>query len=163
MTDYIFHSNIINFVIVVAFFIWLLFFKLDIIGFFAKKSEETINTIRKSENKKEEAIKNLIDTESSLKNVDSDIKDIIDNAKILAKKIEENSEIKIKEEILNLKSRETALREGYEKKAVKEVSQKVSKAAISVSKEYIENSLDENAHKELIYNFINDLEEMRIE
>ena len=84
MINYIFHSNIINFIIVLAFFIWLLFFKLDIVGFFGKKSEETVNTIKKSENKKADAIQHLAQTKSSLENVDIDVREIVRNAEELA-------------------------------------------------------------------------------
>ncbi|MCQ2957532.1 MAG: hypothetical protein MJ180_01365 [Candidatus Gastranaerophilales bacterium] len=163
MIEYIFHSNIINFILVLAFFIWLLFFKLDIIGMLAKKSEETINTIKKSENKKEEAIKHLADTKTSLQNVDNDVKEIVQNAKQLAKNLEEKAESKLKDELVNLENRANILKEGYESKAKEEITKKIANAAVAVSKEYIENSLDENTHRELIYNFINDLENMRVE
>jgi len=55
------------------------------------------------------------------------------------------------------------LKEAHESKAKEEVSRNIALAAVAVSKEYIENSLDENSHKELIYNFINDLDNMKVE
>ena len=163
MIHYIFHSNIINFIIVLIFFIWLLFFKLDVIAFFGKKSQETIDTIRNSENKKKDAINHLEETKSSLKNVDSDVKKIVNDAKKIAKTIEEKAEIKLKDELVNLENRSKLLEAGYVSKAKEEISRKISTAAVAVSEEYIKNSLDENTHKELIYNFINDLDNMKVE
>ena len=163
MMHYIFHSNIINFIIVLIFFIWLLFFKLDVIGFFGRKSQETIDTIKNSENKKEEAINHLKETKSSLKNVDNEVKQIVDDAKKIAKSIEEKAETKLKDELVNLDNRAKLLEAGYVSKAKEEISRKISNAAVAISEEYIKNSLDEETHKELIYNFINDLDNMRVE
>ena len=163
MMHYIFHSNIINFIIVLVFFIWLLFFKMDIIAFFGRKSQEIIDTIKNSENKKEEAINHLEETKSSLKNVDKDVKKIVDDAKKIAKTIEEKAETKLKDELVNLDNRSKLLEAGYVSKAKEEISRKISNAAVAVSEEYIKNSLDDKTHKELIYNFINDLDNMRVE
>jgi len=163
MMHYIFHSNIINFIIVVVFFIWLLFFKIDIVAFFGKKSQETIDTIKTSENKKTDAINHLEETKTSLENIDNDVRKIVNDAKEIAKTIEEKAEIKLQDELVNLETRTQLLEAGYVSKAKEEISRKISNAAVTVSKEYIENSLDVETHRELIYNFINDLDNMRVE
>ena len=161
--NYIFHSNVINFILVAIFFIWLLFFKLDIVNFFEKKSQHIKSLIKGSEQKKEDAIKHLCDTKDALKNVDNDVEKIVSDAQEIAKTIEEKSQEKLNSELVNLENRANILKEAHESKAKEEVSRKVALAAIAVSKEYIENSLDENTHKELIYNFINDLDELKVE
>jgi len=158
-----FSKNLFNFICVVAFFIWLLFYKIDIISLFAKKAEETKNTIKNSENKKADAIVHLNNTKDSLKNIDSDVEKIIENAKDIAKTMSEKAEDKLKKELNSLEERTNILTKGYEHRVQSEVSKNIANAAIMVSKEYMQNSLDENAQKELIYNFINDLENMRAE
>ena len=158
-----FTTNLFNFIIVVGFFVWLLFFQLDITGIFAKKQKEIIGSINSSENRKNDAIKFFEETKNSLKNVDNDIKKIDTDAKSLAQKIEEQNSVKIQKEIANIENRTDILKTNHENKAKEEVSQQIANAAIAVSKEYIENSLDENTQKELIYNFIEDLENMRVE
>jgi len=158
-----FSKNLFNFVLVVAFFVWLLFFKLDVLGMLANKAQETIDTIKKSEDGKKQAEKHLKDTKKSLKNVDKDVEKIVDDAKVIAKTIKDKSKEKLNAELENLEKRATVLKEGYEQKAKNEVSKTIANAAVAVSKEYIVNSLDENTHKELIYNFINDLDNMRVE
>ena len=158
-----FSKNLFNFILVVAFFVWLLFFKLDILGMLSKKAEETIDTIKKSEDSKKEAEKHLKDTKKSLKNVDKDVEKIVEDAKVIANTIEEKSKEKLQVELDNLEKRAAVLKDGYEQKAKNEVSKKIANAAIAVSKEYIVNSLDDETHRELIYNFINDLDNMREE
>ena len=60
MMDYIFNSNIINFLIVASFLIWLLFFKIDVVKFFDKKSQETLEKEEKElQEEKEKIDKNL--------------------------------------------------------------------------------------------------------
>ena len=157
-----FMKNAFNFIIVAGSFIFA-YFALNVTGIFEKKSKEISDTIKNSEDKKATAISHLEETKNSLKNVDKDIAKIVSDAKELAQVIAEKSDVKLKAELDNLKERENILKDGYEKKAEKEVFIKISNAAISVSKEYIENSLDENTHKELIYDFINNLDNMRVE
>ena len=159
----LFTTNLLNFIIVVAFFIWLLFFKLDVINIFAQKRQKTINAINSSENRKNDSIKYFEETKNSLKNIDKDLEKIDTDAKSLAQKIEEQNAIKIQKEVEGIENRTNILKINHENKAKEEVSQKIASAAIAVSKEYIENSIDENTQKELIYDFINNLENMRVE
>ncbi len=159
----LFTTNLFNFIIVAGFFIWLLFFKLDIIDVFAKKRQQIINSINSSENRKNDSIKYFNDTKDSLKNINKDIEKIDADAKSVAQKIEEQNAIKIQKEIEGIENRANILKVSHQNKAKEEVSQKIASAAIAVSKEYIENSLDENTQKELIYDFINNLESMRVE
>ena len=49
---WVFKSNLFNFILVLGFFVWLLFYFLDVIGILDKKSKETIKTITDAENKK---------------------------------------------------------------------------------------------------------------
>ena len=161
--EFILHSNVFNFFVVAYFLYWILFKKLDVIAFFEKKSQEIKSYIKNSEQKKVDAIKHYGDTQKALKNVDNDVKQIVSDAQVIAKTIEEKSEAKLSVELANLDNRTTLLKEAHESKAKEEVSSAIALAAVAVSKEYIENSLDENAHKELIYNFINDLEKMKVE
>ena len=161
--NYILHSNFINFIFVAWFLCWLLFKKLDVVAFFEKKSQETKNLIRNSADKKTDAIKHFNETKKALKNVDVDVDKILSDAQEISKTIEEKSQNKLNSEILDLENRTEILKDAHESKAKEEVSRKVAMAAIAVSKEYIEQTLDENTHKELIYNFINDLEKMKVE
>ena len=158
-TSPFFTSNLFNFIIVAAFFIWLLFYFLDVVSILDKKSKETVKSITDAENKKTESQKHLEDTKKSLQNVDNDVKEILSEAENIAQNIENSSKIKLDEELLNLKNRENLLKNAQVSKAKDEVSVVIANAAVALSKEYIKNSLDEKAQKELIYNFINDLDE----
>lgn len=161
--NYIFHSNVINFILVAYFLYWLLFKKLDVIKFFEEQSEKVKSSIKNSENKKNDAINYLGQTKESLKNVDNDVAKIVADAEDIAKTIEEKSQTKLDAELSNLENRTNILKEAHESKAKEEVSRKIAMAAVAISKEYIENALDENAHRDLIYNFISDLDEMRVD
>ena len=143
-----FSKNLFNFLVVLGFFAWLLV-KFDFLGILDKKKDEIISTIRNAENRKKQSVKELQNTTNALKNIDKDIEQIVNEAKNIAKNIEQKSQEKLKQ--------------GYESKAKIEVSQKIANASVAIAKQYIENSLDENMHKELIYNFINNLENMRVE
>lgn len=157
-TSPLFVSNLFNFILVAVFFIWLLFYVLDVVGIMDKKSKETIQAITDAENKKADAQRHFENTKKSLENVDEDVKNIVSDAKNIAQNIETNSETKLAEELVNLKNRETVLKEAQIMKAKNEVSVVIANAAVAVSEEYIKNSLDEATHKELIYNFIDDLD-----
>lgn len=161
--SYIFKSNVINFILVVLFLYWLLFIKIDIIKFLEDKSKEIIDTIRQAESKKANAIQKLENTKESLKNIDVEMDKIVFDAHNLSDDIRAKSKEKIKKELANIEERTVALEKAHQSKAKEEVSRKVANASILVAKEYIENSLDEATHKELIYNFINDLDNMRVE
>lgn len=158
-TSPFFTSNLFNFIIVAAFFVWLLFYFLDVVSILDKKSKETLKSITDAENKKSEAQKELEETKKSLQHIDNDVKEIVNEAKNLAQNIEDNSKIKLDAELLSLKNRENLLKNEQINKAKDEISIVIANAAVAVSKEYIGNSLDEETHKELIYNFINDLDE----
>lgn len=161
-TNPFFSKNLFNFLVVIVFFTWL-FKKINFIGILNNKKDEIIKLIRNAETKKEQSIKKFEQTNNELKNIDNDIAKIISDAKNISKSIEEKSQEKLNNEILNLDKRAEKLKQGYENKAKIEVSQKIANASIAISKQYIENSLDEKMHKELIYNFINNLENMRVE
>ena len=161
--SYIFKSNVINFILVVLFLYWLLFIKIDSIKFLEDKSKEIIDTIRQAESKKANAIQKLENTKESLKNIDVEMDKIVFDAHNLSDDIRAKSKEKIKKELANIEERTVALEKAHQSKAKEEVSRKVANASILVAKEYIENSLDEASHKELIYNFINDLDNMRVE
>ena len=158
-TNSLFTSNLFNFILVAAFFVWLLFYFIDIVGILDKKSKETIMTITNAENKKAEAQNHLEETKNSLKNVDKDVENIVANAKETAKNNEEHSSAKLSEELQSIKGRTKFIQDSHRAKAEREVSATVANAAVIISKEYIKNSLDEKTHKELIMNFINDLDE----
>ncbi len=166
--DYISHtlfftSNTFNFIIVVAFFVWLLFGKLDFVGVLENKRKEITEYINNSESKKANAIKYFAETKESLKNIDYETQKIISDAKAIAESIEDKTKNKIEEELAGLENRVKILKEAHESKIKEEISQKIANAAILVSKEYIENSLNEGTHKELIYSFIDNLENMKVE
>ncbi len=154
-----FTTNFFNFILVVAFFVWLLFYFIDVVGILDKKSKETAKTISDSENKKTEAQKQLDDTKKSLQNIDSEVKKIISEANNIAKNIKSNSNLKLEEELSNIKSRENILKDAQLKKAKNNISVIIANAAVCVSKEYIKNSLDEKMQQELIYDFIDSLDE----
>ena len=158
-TNPFFTSNLFNFILVAAFFVWLLFYFIDVIGILDKKSKETISTIANAENKKAEAQNHLEETKNSLKNVDKDVENIVANAKETAKANEEQSSAKLSKELQSIKNRTMLIQNSQRDKATNEISATVANAAVAVSKEYIKNSLDEKTHRELIMNFINDLDE----
>ena len=158
-THALFTSNLFNFVLVIGFFVWLLFYFIDIVGIMDKKSKETAKSISDAENKKIEAQIQLEAAKKSMKNVDIEVKGIISAGKNIAKNIEDNYKTKLDDELTSLKNRENLLHAAQIGKAQNEVSIVIANAAVAVSKEYIKNSLDEDTHKELIYNFIEDLDE----
>ena len=158
-TNPLFTTNLFNFILVSAFFVWLLFFKLDVVGMLDKKSKETAKLISDAENKNTEAQMHLEETQKSMQNLDEETKKIVTEAKNLAKNLEASSQAKLENELTSLKNREILLQDAQINKAKNKVSVVIANAAVAISKEYIKNSLDENTHRELIYNFIDDLDE----
>ncbi len=154
-------SNTLNFLLFIGFFIWL-FIKIDFSGIISKKRQEIIDTIKKSEEDKIKAKENLEKTQESLKNIDNDIQKIIDEGKNTANLVKQQAEEKVVKELNSIKEKTDKQFEANENKVKNEISKSVVSAAIAISKQHIISSLDETTQKELIYKFIDELDNLEV-
>jgi F-type H+-transporting ATPase subunit b len=154
-------SNSLNFILFLIFFAWL-FKKIDFSGIIAKKRQEIIDTIKKSEEDKLKAKENLEKTQDSLKNIDNDIQKIIDDGKNTANLVKQQAEEKVVKELNSIEEKTQKQFEANENKVKNEISKSVVTAAIAISKQHIISSLDETTQKELIYKFIDELDNLEV-
>ena len=154
-------SNSLNFILFLIFFVWL-FKKIDFSGIIARKRQEIIDTIKKSEEDKLKAKENLEKTQESLKNIDNDIQKIIDDGKNTANLVKKQAEEKVVRELDSIKEKTEKQLEANENKVKNEISKSVVSAAIAISKQHIISSLDEQTQKELIYKFIDELDNLEV-
>ncbi len=154
-------SNSLNFILFLIFFAWL-FKKIDFSGIIAKKRQEIIDTIKKSEEDKINAKENLEKTQESLKNIDDDIQKIIEDGKNTANLVKQQAEERVVKELDSIKEKTEKQFEANENKVKNEISKSVVSAAIAISKQHIISSLDEKTQKELIYKFIDELDNLEV-
>ena len=154
-------SNSLNFILFILFFVWL-FKKIDFSGIISKKRQEIINSIKKSEEDKIKAKENLEKTQDSLKNIDEDVQKIIDDGKNTANLVKQQAEEKVVKEIKAIEEKTEKQLEANENKVKNEISKSVVSAAIAISKQHIISSLDEKTQKELIYKFIDELDNLEV-
>lgn len=154
-------SNLLNFILFILFFVWL-FKKIDFSGFISKKRQEIIDSIKKSEEDKIKAKENLEKTQDSLKNIDEDVQKIIDDGKNTANLVKQQAEEKVIKEIKSIEEKTEKQLEANENKVKNEISKSVVSAAIAISKQHIISSLDEKTQKELIYKFIDELDNLEV-
>ena len=154
-------SNLLNFILFILFFVWL-FKKIDFSGFISKKRQEIIDSIKKSEEDKIKAKENLEKTQDSLKNIDEDVQKIIDDGKNTANLVKQQAEEKVIKEIKSIEEKTEKQLEANENKVKNEISKSVVSAAIAISKQHIISSLDEKTQKELIYKYIDELDNLEV-
>jgi F-type H+-transporting ATPase subunit b len=161
LLEYIFESNIINFLIVFSFIVYLMV-KFNLVGVIENKKNQIIKAIEDSKAKVETSKAELAESKNKVKNIDTEKNQIINEAQKVAKTLSEQIEEDAlkKKEAIELKSEKTI--EGEKQKAIKDVSIKVADAAFEVAKQHIIQSLDNKKQLELIDEFINNLEEIKV-
>lgn len=159
--EYLFHSNIFNWLLVVIFVLWLLK-KFDVIGFFETKQKEIKDSIEKALQAKEEAQKELQDTQEKIKNVEAETTAIIEDSKetavVMSDKVKDNATLKVKE--LNENTQKTI--EAQTKSTVNSLSKEVTSAAFEIAQEHIKSAMNDDIQKEYIDEFIDNLENVKV-
>lgn len=159
--DLIFSSNILNFILVVIFLVWV-----------SKKTKvfsaisETQNLIKRgitnSDEEKNKAESQFQANKKKVKKVNDEVRLIIREANgiasSLADRILGEAEIQSKE----MDQRTEKVINVVDKAASHEVARDISRAAFIIAEEHIKQAMDAKLHKKYIDEFINDLETLKV-
>lgn len=161
LLDYIFNSNVINFLIVVWILVYL-FKKFDILGAIPKQQQFIIDKIEHSEKIKQEAQDEYNETEEKFKNVDAESKEIVENGKSISVSLVEQIEKETEQQKEVLSEKTDKLIEAQKQQAANEITNEISRAAIYVAKEHIKKSVNEDMHDKFINEFIDNLDNVKV-
>ena len=129
---------------------------------FSNFLDNKINDIREeilvASNLHQEA-KNLLSEEKKrLQGLDSEINIIIEEGKLKAQNLYNESKEKINKEIMKLEKSAKEKIKYLENEAVIEIQNKISKHSIKLTEKFLEETLSKEDHSEMISNSINELE-----
>ena len=155
--EYILHSNLINFLIMVYLLV-LIFKKCKLGNAIDKISYEIINNVETSANAVQKALAEYKEAKRESRTVNQKTDKIISEAKEKIEKFEEKNanEIKEKEELLekNVKKTERAYLDRRIQKTTAEIKCAISKLSV----ETIKDMLNEEMHKKIIVDAMDELD-----
>lgn len=161
--QYILHSNIINFAIMI-YILAVIIKKLNLGNNFKKSIEDVELEIKKSDNEKEKSKKLLEEAQELLDNLPKDIelieKTSEEKTKAFRNSIDENTQ----KSIFNIDRNIKKILSIEEKKISNIMTEKTSKASIELAKKHIENLLNETPelHNKYIMESLDELDKVTI-
>ncbi len=159
--DYIFHSNIINFIIVVAFLVWLNKVQ-KFTSIIDQRQEEISTKVLDSEESKRRAEFKLEQTKTQLCNSSEKIDAIVKDGKQVAKSLSSEIVIEAKKDAKELESKTEHVIDTKRTQAVSEIKIKITGAAFEIAREHIKQSLDDRMHQKFIDEFIESLDNLKV-
>ncbi len=155
--EYILHSNLINFLIMV-YLLALIFKKFKLGNILDKISYEIINNVETSANAVQKALSEYKEAKRESRTVNQKTDKIISDAKEKIEKFKEKNavEIKEKEELLekNVEKQEDAYLDRRIQKTTNEIKCAISKLSV----ETIKSMLNEELHKKIIVDAMDELD-----
>lgn len=159
--EYIFHSNIINMIIVFSFLVWLIK-KFDLAKILNNYSENIESDIKKVEQDKRVAQSVLQEMKESAKEIKKNVNKIIEEAKssaqVMSNRIDYEKEQKINEINKNL----TKMIDIENKSMQEKITQDFSQEVYMKAEEKIKQKLDNQLHNKFINDFIDNLDEKQV-
>lgn len=154
-------SNLFNFIIFIILFA-LIFKKFDIKGLLESARQKVINFIELSKQEKEEALSKLTKAQSSIANLENELKVIIDDAGKSAEIIKEKILTEAQKQLESIESSAEKFILAEEKQLVAKLAKTTSKASVEVAKAHISNVLNETPtlHEKYINESIDELDRL---
>ena len=141
------------FFIIFGSFIWK---KLS--NFLDNKINDINQEILVASNLHQEAKKLLSEEKKKLQGLDSEINTILEEGKLKAQNLYNESKEKVNKEIMKLEKSATEKIKYLENEAVSEIKNKISEKSIKLTMRFLEETLNKEDHSEIINNSINELE-----
>jgi len=160
-SQYIFHSNVINWLIVVALVVWLIK-KVDVVGILKSRQEQVAQNIAKAEEAKAQAKKVLEEAQESVKGLDAQVAGILAEAKVSAESISEKIQNDTEQKLEDIQKNLQRTISVEEKSAAEDVLQGLSLEAFELASGKIKDSLNDELHHKYINNFIDSLDETKV-
>ncbi len=152
-------SNTFNFAILVI-ILAVIFAKINLPEIIEKIRSEISGAIENAQTEKETADKKLKNAKKVLKNLDNEIKEKIDGAKLNAKtqsdKIIQDSDLQVKRIETGIKKTINAI----EKKISTQLTEETAKKSLELAKKHILAQLDDNLHQKFIDESIEELDKI---
>ena len=159
--EYILNSNILNSIVVFIVLVWI-FKKFDISSAIDARQKEIDNMIALVENEKKESAKDLSHVEKEYKNTNNEIIQIKETSRHVVNSLIEEINKDLQKEIDDISCKTAKNLDEETSKACSDVSSYISRAALNLAEEHIKQSIDINIHKKFIYEFINDLDKIKV-
>ncbi len=159
--DYIFHSNIINFIIVVAFLLWLNKVQ-KFTSIIDQRQEEISTKVLDSEESKMRAEFKLEETKKQLSSSNEKIDTIVKDGKEVAKSLSSEIIIEAKTYAKDIEAKTENVIDTKRTQAVSEIKTKITGAAFEIAREHIKQSLDDRMHHKFIDEFIEGLDNLKV-
>jgi len=159
--DYILNSNVLNNIAVLLFLIWLVK-KFDMLSVIEKTQKDIDKEISHAETKKEETKEELSTVELEYENIESELSSVKETSKQIANSLVEEIHKGTQKEVDDITHKTAKNLEEETTKAYGDVATYISKAALNIAEEHIKKSVDINLHKKFIYDFIDDLDKIKV-
>ncbi len=160
--DYILYSNVINFIIVIAFLVWLNKVQ-KFTSIIDQRQEEISAKVLDSEESKMRAEFKLEQTKTQLSNSNEKIDTIVKDGKEVAKSLSSEIIVEAKKDAQELESKTEHVIDTKRTQAVSEIKTKITGAAFEIAREHIKQSLDDRMHQKFIDEFIEGLDNLKVE
>lgn len=159
--DLIIHSNIVNIAIAFAIIAWAVK-KFNLLGGIDESQKRIIEELRSSEKTKENTIKQLKQAEEQLSKAKEEADAIVKNAEKLAVKIKEDITAEAEKDAERIMKQAQKAIHNEKEQAKAEIQRNLTAAALEVAKDNIRDSLDENWHKSIIKDFVDNLSNVKV-
>lgn len=158
---YIFHSNIINIIFVAWFVIWLIK-KANVKGIIEDKKTDIQKILLASDEEKNMAEEELQDAKKHVKNLDKEVRSVLLEAKNSAEAMYEKIKTDTKKRADEINSSLERMVEAEKKSASEELSNNLAEAAFDIAETHIKKSLNADMHNKHINEFIDSLDEKKV-
>jgi len=155
--EYIFDSNVINFILVIVFLVWLVK-KVDLNAILAKKQTEIADAINNAETEKKNKLTELSITMGKVSNLKQETQKIVDESQKVAESLKESIMEDAGKQAEDLHKKALVSVESQKQQASNDITSKITKAAFIIAEEHIKQAIDDRLHRKYIDEFIDNVE-----
>ena len=154
-------GNFLNFLLFVLFFVWL-FKKINFGKIIAGLQSKIADLIDATKKDKDKSIKELSEAKMAIKNIDSEITTIVNDAKKSAEVISEKIKTEAENQVENIGLNAKKVIDAEGKRLVSKLTKNASKASVAVAKNQIIKALEQNPglHEKYINESIDELDRL---
>lgn len=155
-------SNVFNFIFFIAFFVWV-FKKVNISAMITNLQQKIVNVIDLAKKEKEQSVVALNSAEDSVKNLENDLKVILDEAEKSAEVMSEKISAETEKQIENIELNSKKVIEAEEKFLTSSLIKIASKNSVENAKNKILNQLVQSPelHEKYINESIDELDRLK--
>jgi ATP synthase F0 subunit b len=159
--EIIYSSNIINFLLVVAFLVWLTK-KYHLLSAITDKQDIIAKTVHNAEEDKAKAEKDLQESHDRIKNLGDETQKITEEAKGIADSLAERIRVEAQLNATDIHKKADRAIEVEKEMASNEVLQDISRAAYNIAEKHVKQAIDTRLHKKYIDEFIDNLDNAKV-